>query len=63
VGGIGELLGISCWTYIGFGDLAGDTGEVGLVSQLRDRDTNRADVVGILMRKLDAPPDRPKLIM
>jgi hypothetical protein len=32
VGGIGELFGISCWAYIGFGDLAGDTGEVGLVS-------------------------------
>jgi hypothetical protein len=52
VGGIGELLGISCWTYIGFGDFAGHTGEVGLVSQLRHLDGNRADMVGMLMRKL-----------
>ena len=63
MGGIGELFGISCWAYNGFGDLADYAGEVGLVSQLRDLDTNRADVVGILMRNLVTPPDGPKLIM
>jgi hypothetical protein len=55
VGGIGELFGISCWSYLGFGDLASRIGEVGLVSQLSCLDRTRADMIGILMRKLSAP--------
>ena len=52
MGGIGKLFGISCWAYTCFGNLAGDIGEVGLVSQLHHLRGTRADVIGISMRKL-----------
>jgi len=53
MGGVGELFGISCWAYTCFGNPAGDTGELGVVSQLRHLRDTRADVIGILMRKLE----------